>query len=53
MTDALTKRYEAYISLENSSKERITSITPVSQETLYGKFEIKVFVAKKFTTFSV
>ena len=32
MTDALAKRYEAYISLENSNKERITAITPVSLE---------------------
>ena len=30
MNESLTKRYEAYVSLENSSKERITAITPVS-----------------------
>ena len=30
MSESLAKRYEAYVSLENSSKERITAITPVS-----------------------
>ena len=31
MTDALTKRYELYISLESSNRERMSSITtPVS-----------------------
>ena len=42
MSDALARRYEAYVSLENSSKERITSITPVSLLSMKSECFIRI-----------
>ena len=42
MTDALTKRYELYISLENINKERMSTITtPVSLVKLTAYVRVK------------